>query len=364
MTRNNTHKQIRGIVEESLSGYDVVNINGRTIDVFDDKILNKRDYYKTKKQKSTSNPLNILVKLDEKTTKLPTNYMLSNLPVYAEDKYMQQYHFVFNNQQLKEMFTTPKIIIDRWHSTFVTSEGVVHRTSFFAVAPHADTKNGIPTLYRFSITRQPSTSNHYTINMHAIVGGKEDGWLFLARLDNSDCTTSIHPILQHFITKQFLKRHNAVCTKEFNFHQYKRQQKLKGKKEINENCYCIPYPHIHQANPFYEVGEQAERVCPKFLRKCVNNSFEQNLAYMMKAFRIYDHLHLRDENCNLNSIIKEEKRITTINKQPNPQYLINELLEQEKQRMVVKPAKKLAKVKHQRPCAYHGRKNKNINRHL
>lgn len=362
MAKNNIHNEIRDMLSDT--DYGEVSVNGRTINVFDDKILNKPAYYKRSKQKGSSEPLKIQIKLDEKTAKLPTNYMMSNIPVYAEDKYMQQYHFIFNNEQLKEMFTTPKIIVDRWHSTFVTSEGVVHRTSFFAVAPHADTKNGIPMIYRFSITRQPNIPDHYTINVHAIVGGKEDGWLFLARLDNSDSNATIHPILQHYLTKQFLKRHNAVRTQEFNFHQEKRHQKLKGSNDINKYCYCIPYPHMHQATPYYEVGDQAERVCPKFLRKCANNDFAQNLAYMLKAFRVYDRPHFRSENDNLYSVIREEKRITTINDNPNPQYILAEILEQEKQRAVIKPLKKPTKIKHERPVTYRARKNKNINRHL
>ena len=181
---------------------------------------------------------------------------------------------------------TPKIIVDTWHSTFITDEGVVHRTSFFAVAPNANVKNGIPQLYRFSITRCDDKTEHYTMNMHAIVGGKEDGWLFLARLDNN--TAGIyHPVLKNNMTRAYLKQHNAVITKSFTYKQLRQKSKLKGaNKPVNQYEYCIPFPHIHQADPHYEIGTHAEKVCPKFLRKCAYNNFEQNLAFMMKTTTI------------------------------------------------------------------------------
>lgn len=322
MQKNKTKKQdIKSIVENALT-QETFYMNGREINPIEDRVVSKRQRNKL------GDPLEYCVKMTEKNVELPHNYTLSNIPVYMESRYMQKYHFEFNNWQLKNMYTTPKVIIDKWHSTFITEEGVVHRTSFFAVAPKAETQYGIPRLYRFSVTRKQNDDQHYSISVHAIVGGKDDGWLFLGRLDNGD-PNLIHPVLAHFMTKRYLKNHNAVITKELNFHLIKRKEKLKVADEnISKLNFCIPFPHIHQPNSHYEIGEQPERACPKFLRKCANNSFDENLAFMLKIFNISERPHYRKKDESIHKIIKEEKEIFP-NETPNPQYILDDIYENE-----------------------------------
>lgn len=318
-----THQKIKKFVEAALEN-GTVNLNGRTIEVLDESLLSKRQ-----QKKSEEETLKIELTLNEKLVKIPYYYTLANLPVYVESKYMQKYHFNFTNQQLKEMYTTTKIIVDKWHSTFITDEGIVHRTSFFAVAPNANIQNGIPALYRLSITRKENDQKHYTINMHAIAAGKPDGWLFLGRLDNN-IEAIIHPVLKNYMTKKFLKQHNAVVTKNFTPHQLKLKSKLKNKPKYYSNFnYCIPFPHMHQPSTKYEVGEYAERNCPKFLRKCASNTFDENVGYMMKIFNISDHPHYRNENEYLLKIIQQEKNTTNINFPPDPQIVVKEIKKME-----------------------------------
>lgn len=283
----------------------------------EDRLLNNHQIHAINK-----NTHEIVIPLAPSIVGLRKDYTLDNIPDHCESASLQQYHFIYTPEQLKEMYTTTKIIVDIHYNMFDTSNGKVQRTSFFAIAPHAKIHKGIPPLYRFSVSRDLKNANHYSISMYAIVGGKEDGWLFLGRLDNDD--TSPHSFLVESVSKNEARRANAVRTKGIT----QAQQNIMARYQ-KESCdmmhdiYCIPFPHIHQPNAKYEIGDKPEKCCPKFLRKCVDNSFEENLQYMMKIFSISDQPHLKIQNDTMANIIKEEYKITHINPMPNPYKLVS-----------------------------------------
>ena len=292
---------------------------GRNIgyEEYDKKLLNNRDYFRHKKTKNA-----VILDLNEKLCEVPSDYLLSNLPVLCEKRSMQEYYFKYSSLQLKNMYQTPKIIVDKFYNSFSTSSGIVYRTSFYAVAPHA--QKDIPSLYRLSITTCSNNPEHYNISLHAIVGGKEDGWLFLGRFDND--TTEAHLIVETEYSRKELKKNNAILSERNTFI----QNRLRNKYDLKQNdqktkLYSVPFPHMHKPTPFFEVGEDVERNLPKFMRNCVYNNFEQNVAYMLKVFNVYDHLHLREKDELLCDTIKTEKKITNLNKNPNSSEILKEL---------------------------------------
>lgn len=308
-------------------------------------------------------PIATEVILDERSARLPAEYLLSNIPIFEEKKCLQSYHFVFSNEQLKQMIEEPKIIIDRYHNVFQTSGGIVHRSSFYAVAPHARQENGIPMLYRFSITRVlGEEQDHYNISLYAVAGGKQDGFLFLGRLDNDVCDP--HSFMAQEITKTFAKRHNATLTAGETPSQQMIRRKFKEPVNFDSfgyDMYSIPFPHMHQPSAHYEIGDNPEIACPKFIRKLANNNFEQNLSAMLKAFRISPTPRFRNTNQNVYSIAKQEKKITTLSDKPNPKPILDEILDLEAQ------ARKIIKVQWQKnpqkPQKAQRKKNANSKQH-
>ena len=292
-------------------------------------ISNRRLYAKTK----TVSPIELVVPLNKKNSVLPYDYCLSNIPLLSEKKNLQCYHFEFTPGQLGQMFKTPKKIVDRWYNTFETMDGVVLRSSFFAVAPKANVDDGIPQLYRFSITQNLKHPSNYNITMHAVVGGAEDGWLFLGRLD--DASDYPHAFLDSGLGKDFIKSHNAVYAdrnKMLYQHLLHKYGDKKTLQDVMPKMYCVPFPHIHLPDSKYEIGVNPEHECPKFLRKCVGNTFEENLAFMMKIYCIDDNLSLRKFDDNLYHIMKEEGNRTHVSSHPNPQNIIK-FMEQNQQLM-------------------------------
>ncbi len=295
-------------IQKFVEGEHILALNeslGRNIpyEELDEKVLNKRDYYKHKR-----NPNHMEIDLTEKVCKMPSDYMLSNIPVLCEKRSMQDYHFNYSNEQLKNMCKTPKVIIDKFCSSFVTSSGIIQRTSFYLIAPNA--QQNIPQLYRLSITTSKDDEEHYNISMHAIVGGKVDGWLFLGRLDND--TVEPHKIAETEYTPKELKSHNAAKIECFSSIDRKVRENAKvSRSEKLPDIYSIPFPHMHKPDTHYKVGEDIERCLPKFMKNCVNKSFEENVAYFMERFNVYEHPHFRKANMLLSDVIKEEKK--TIN---------------------------------------------------
>lgn len=284
---------------------------------YDKKLLNNRDYHRHQRINDV-----VILELNEKICEIPSDYLLSNLPVLREKRSMQEYYFKYSNLQLKNMYQTPKIIVDKFYNSFSTSSGIVYRTSFYAVAPHAP--KDIPSLYRLSITTSLKNPEHYNISLHAIVGGKEDGWLFLGRFDND--TTEAHLIVETEYSRKELKKNNAILSERNTFI----QNRLRSKYDLKQNdqktkLYTVLFPHMHKPTPFFEIGEDVEKNLPKFMRNCVYNNFEQNVAYMLKVFNVYDHLHIRTKDELLCNVMEEEKKITTLNKNPSANEILKEL---------------------------------------
>ncbi len=309
-------------MQKFVEGENILKLNhnlGRNIpyEELDEKILNKRDYYKHKK-----NPNYVEVDLTEKICKMPSDYMLSNIPVLCEKRSMQDYHFNYSNEQLKNMYKTPKIIIDKFCSSFVTSSGIIQRTSFYLVAPKAP--KDIPQLYRLSITTSNVDEEHYNISMHAIVGGKVDGWLFLGRLDND--SVEPHKIAETEYKPKELKSHNAAKIECFSFIDRRIRENAKvSRDEKLPDIYAIPFPHMHKPDIHYEIGEDIERCLPKFMKNCVNKNFEENVAYFMERFNVYEHPHIRQSNMLFSDVIKEENKTINNVDEINAKEIVDEL---------------------------------------
>lgn len=334
-----------------IKGQKIVEFNemlGRNIpyEKFDDIILRKPDYYELnrngkKKEEQTSNCVE--AKLTEKLCKIPQYYTLSNLPVLSEKRSMQDYHFTYTDEQLKNMYKTPKIIVDMFCSSFNSNLGTMYRISFFAVAPNA--QSNIPSIYRFSIVINESTPEHYSISLHGIVGGKEDGWLFLGRLDNAKDSHLIddESLKEKFSPKQLreynkkLKMHNAVKKPIFTAsEQEARNARGVSRKEPLQYKDCIPCPHMHKPNTKYKLGDDIERCLPKFMRNCFYNDFDENVMYMMNIFNIYKHPHFRKHDALLVDIIKKERKITTLNKEIEADKVVDELFQRIESEKIIK----------------------------
>lgn len=312
---------------------------GETFRIFDKNELRGSDLSKSE----------IVIPMENGRCMFPQHYSLANLPVNVERASMQSYHIPFSREQLGAMFTAPKVVIDRWHNTYVYNGEVMHRTSFYLIAPNpfktplakSDeeisnkdpllNQTELPILYRFSVSRNLKNKEHYSISMHAILGGKEDGFLFLARLDNN--THQPHDFLSDKTQNgAFLKRHAAVPVDNPNEKQQKIMQvfaEMTGSETGDEICrgimHRIAFPHIHQADANYEQGDEPEKSCPKFLKKCVNNSFEDNIAFMMKAFHIADVPQFANSNKYLSDLMVEKRYGFSVSKQPNAKFLMQEI---------------------------------------
>ena len=263
-------------------------------------------------QRGDLHPSEIKVPLDHPACQVPSDFTLANLPVTVEKSCLQNYYFPFSQEQLGKMFLTPKIIVDRWHTTFVYYDEVMHKTSFYAIAPLAKAKDkndvSVPEIYRFSISRSESNSEHYSISLHAIVGGKEDGWLFIARLDNNNAGKHDF-VATEKATPAFLKKHSAITIPA----QDEQKQKMidafeemidaeSGQEVFRSVIHRIAFPHMHQADASYEPGDQPEKNCPKFLRKCAGKSFDEMLAFMMESCHICDTPQFYDHNERISRI--------------------------------------------------------------
>lgn len=313
-----------------VEGQNVIKLNnllGRDIpyEEYDRKILNKREYYKLKRQESyrhKRDPKYFPIKLTERLCKIPADFRLSNLPVLTEKSSLQDYHFQYSSEQLKNMYKTPKRIVDKFYSSFSSSMGLMQRTSFYMVAPYAE--KDIPSIYRLSVAHSASDPDHYTISMHAIVGGREDGWLFLGRFDNA--SVEPHKIVASEYSPKELKKHNAAKIECFTLIDRRMREKaMVRKNDVLPELYCIPFPHMHKPDIHYEVGEDIERCLPKFMRNCVYNTYEENVEYMMKVFNIYDCPHYRTKDKFLRDIILEEKRLLPIFDSCESQKIVDDL---------------------------------------
>ena len=146
---------------------------------------------------------------------------------------------------------------------------------------------GLPTIYRLSVSRYVDNPQHYSISLHAVVGGCVDGFLFLGRFDNNnECNHIVKP-------------DKAVLKNDIQF------TLTAGNSMTNQHFHEIGFPHIHLADANYACGSIPEKVTPKFVEKCKNNNFEENIEYIMHLFGI-SHYH--------NFYKQDEKLLTLIQK--------------------------------------------------
>ena len=288
-------------------------------------------------QRGDLHPSEIKVPLDHPACQLPSDFSLANLPVTVEKSCLQNYYFPFSQEQLGKMFLTPKIIVDRWHTTFVNDSEIMHKTSFYAVAPFAKAKDendvNVPEIYRFSVSRSESNSEHYSISLHAIVGGKEDGWLFVARLDNNN--SGKHDfVASEKETPSFLKKHSAIAVPS----QDEQKQKMigafeemfgeeTGQEVFRSVIHRIAFPHMHQASANYEPGDQPEKNCPKFLRKCAGKSFDELLAFMMESCHICDTPQFYDHNEKISKIVQRLEHFDETKERFHSPYILKREIE-------------------------------------
>ena len=153
---------------------------------------------------------------------------------------------------------------------------------------------GLPTIYRLSVSRYVDNPQHYSISLHAIVGGCVDGFLFLGRFDNNnECNHIVKP-------------DKAVLKNDIQF------TLTAGNSMTNQHFHEIGFPHIHLADANYACGSIPEKVTPKFVEKCKNNNFEENIEYIMHLFGIshYHNFYKQDEK--LLTVLDESKKFAVL----------------------------------------------------
>ena len=225
--------------------------------------------------------------------KTPDEYALSNLPISKERALMQDYHFCFSQGDLKQMVTSPKVLIDQKHLNLISRKQLVSKTNFFMVSPQLQ-NTGLPTIYRLSVSRYVDNPQHYSISLHAVVGGCVDGFLFLGRFDNNnECNHIVKP-------------DKAVLKNDIQF------TLTAGNSMTNQHFHEIGFPHIHLADANYACGSIPEKVTPKFVEKCKNNNFEENIEYIMHLFGIshYHNFYKQDEK--LLTVLDESKKFAVL----------------------------------------------------
>ncbi len=262
---------------------------------------------------------------------------ISNLPLKLEKSLMQCYHFNYSQEDLKTMVTSPKILFDRYHQNFLFDGELVSKSYFFMISPQAINED-LPIIYRMSVARYVDDPVHYSISMHAIVGGRVDGWLFLARLDNNNKNEHIikpeQPILK--TNDDIMNLKNLTPTKNL-----REEHKFK----------TIAYPHLHRADASYEPGIQPEKLVPVHLDKCVNNTISQNIAYLMNLFKIQNKPMFQETDITIEKLIeKVEKEFINNNSNTTPDSteIIKSIvqMELEHQREIENNSEKIVKEFH------------------
>lgn len=242
---------------------------------------------------------------------------ISNLPNNTEKYLMQTYHFNFSHGDLEKMVTTPKVAFDRYHKNFTSNGELVSKSFFTLAAPQVENMD-LPVVYRFSVSRYVDDPQHYSISVHAIVGGREDGWLFLARLDNN---TKNEHIVKGDI-KAMLKTEEDVIE----------QIKPCPASNLSEKgrFHVIPYPHIHRADSNCEKGIQPEKLVPIYVEKCKDKSFEQNIQYMMQLFNIQSSTMFCKNDEFLEDVLAKSKKHISTEKTKDATSFVNSIILMEK----------------------------------
>ncbi len=239
---------------------------------------------KSKEQKQIKDPS---FRIDSFRTR--KNLAVSNLPL-AEHARMQRYNIVCSPSYYKEMAKAPKYIFDAYHFNFSYEHKIMSKTHYYAIAPTLHTLTGktLPIIYRFSVCRELGNPEHFTLSLYAVVGGYEDGFYFISRLDNDS------PKCAHKIKQPKLK--STSCTKVAH-------PKFPNKQEIE----TIDFPHIHRPHFNEQEIDNREFSRPIHLEKLKGKSFEQCLSAFLKIYNILPEMILVKENCMIDDVLEVAK---------------------------------------------------------
>lgn len=211
-------------------------------------------------------------------------FLLSNVPTLVEYANLQRYHVNFSKDELLKMLRSPKVVIDRQHSSFEFQKSIMNRTSFVAVAPHLFNEN-LPCLYRLSIARELRHPEHYSVSMHAIISGLADGYLFLGRIDNNTARFHLGA---------------ATVGRKFTIKHANGETSVVSGTSSEE---AIPFPHIHLANPKYVPGDIPEQCEPMIFSDKKPENISESLEHMMGLTSIQSKPKFYNQNVSLKKIL-------------------------------------------------------------
>lgn len=215
---------------------------------------------------------------------LKRNLMVSNLPL-TEKARMQKYNIYCSPKNYAIMTSAPKYIFDTFHFTFENNGLLYDKTHYFAVAPtlYTGNKGDLPVIYRFSVCREVGNPEHFSFNLYAIVGGYEDGFYFISRLDNNDEKCS------HKVTNPYLKSSTAVNPSHL---------------KPDNRFQVVPFPHIHRPRFTAEDRDKREVSHPYHISRLKNAGFTKCLEEFMKMYGISKEMILANQNCMIEKVIK------------------------------------------------------------
>ena len=215
---------------------------------------------------------------------LKRNLMVSNLPL-TEKARMQKYNIYCSAKNYAIMAAAPKYIFDTFHFTFENNGLLFDKTHYFAVAPtlYTGNKGDLPVVYRFSVCREIGNPEHFTFNLYAIVGGYEDGFYFMSRLDNNNNKCS-----HKTMVNPYLKSSKAVSPSHL---------------KPNNRFQVVPFPHIHR--PKFNSAERDKREVshPYYVSKLKDAGFAKCLDEFMKMYGISKEMILVNQNCMVKKVI-------------------------------------------------------------
>ncbi len=221
---------------------------------------------------------------------LKKNLLISNLPLLERAR-MQKYNIYCTPKQYNIMAAAPKYIFHTFHFNYSYNGHHYSKTHYFSVAPTLDTQRdrALPVLYRFSVCRDVDQPEHFSFNLYAIVGGYEDGFYFISRLDNNKQE------LAHKVKKAHLKNKNRI---------QKYQPKEKHTEMMPET---VPFPHVHRPRFTTEDRDKREHSCPIHLPELEGAPFDKCLEEYMAFYNISADMTIIRENCSIESVLEIAK---------------------------------------------------------
>lgn len=261
-------------------------------------------------------PSTLHITINPRKWPLTKNCKISNLPVNYEKYNMQTYHFEFSHGDLRQMVNTPKVAFDRYHKNFTANGELVSKSFFILAAPQVGGMD-LPVVYRLGVSRYVDDPEHYSISIHAIVGGREDGWLFLARLDNN---TKNEHVIKECVQEQI--QSDAVIIDDMC------PAPCKNLSE-KSRFHTIPYPHLHRADANCQIGVQPEKLVPLYVEKCKGKTFEQNIQYMMQLFNIQSNTMFCNQDDFMETILQNAKTKISTEQIKDPTKFVDEIASME-----------------------------------